>query len=117
MFENFRADLKHFVSLPDPGDTPLRVLRNLLVTQGVWAVAVYRFGRWVHTEAPRAVALPLKLPYLLATKTIEIATGIRLPARATIGPGLYIGHFGGIIVHADTVMGEDCSISPGVTIG
>jgi serine O-acetyltransferase len=40
-----------------------------------------------------------------------------LPRRARIGPGLYIGHFGGITVSPETVMGKDCSISPGVTIG
>jgi serine O-acetyltransferase len=117
MLENFRADLKHFASLGDPGESTSGVFRRMVLTQGVWAVAVYRFGRWVHTDAPRAVALPLKLPYLVATKLIEMATGIRLPARAEIGPGLYIGHFGGIIVHADTVMGENCSLSHGVTVG
>src|SRR5262249_26510584 len=84
---------------------------------GVWAIAVYRFGHWVHCEAPRALALPFKLPYLVAQKAVEITTGISIPARATIGPGLYIGHFGGIILHAETVMGADCSLGSGVVIG
>lgn len=34
-----------------------------------------------------------------------------------IGPGFYIGHFGTIIVSADAVIGKNCNISPGVTIG
>ena len=34
-----------------------------------------------------------------------------------IGPGLYIGHFGGIIVSSAAVIGENCNISHGVTIG
>src|SRR6266702_3721166 len=117
MFDNLKADLARFVSLPGGGDTHLERVRNLVQCQGVWAVTVYRFGHWVHTAAPRAVALPCKLPYLVAQKLVEITTGIRLPARATIGPGLYIGHFGGIIVHADAVLGAGCSMTSGVVIG
>ena len=117
MLDDFRADLRHFTGLKGSGDTRLARMRNLLSSQGVWAAAVYRFGLWVHCQAPRPIALPLKLPYLVAQKLVEIATGIRIPARATIGPGLYIGHFGGIILHADTVMGRACSLSPGVVIG
>jgi serine O-acetyltransferase len=48
---------------------------------------------------------------------IEILTGIYLPAAADVGPGLYIGHFGGIVVGADVTMGSNCNISQGVTIG
>jgi serine O-acetyltransferase len=48
---------------------------------------------------------------------IEALTGISLPARTRIGKGLYIGHFGGIIVSPDVVLGERCSISQGVTLG
>lgn len=34
-----------------------------------------------------------------------------------IGPGLYIGHFGTIIVNEAAIIGRNCNISPGVTIG
>jgi len=117
MLENLRADLAHFVGLEDAATTRLARARKLVMTQGVWAVAVFRFGHWLHTDAARPLAVPLKLPYLVAQKLIEIGTGIRIPARATIGPGLYIGHFGGIILHADTVMGAGCRLSPGVVVG
>ena len=36
---------------------------------------------------------------------------------AEIGKGLYIGHFCGIFVHDDVVLGEYCSLSQGVSIG
>lgn len=115
MFANFREDLGRFLALP--GSRGLTRARELALTQGVWAVVVYRFGHWIHTEAPPAIAAPLKLPYLVASKLVEIATGIRVPARARIGPGFYIGHFGSIILHHDTVMGARCSVTTGVTIG
>lgn len=43
--------------------------------------------------------------------------GIELPILSRVGPGLYIGHYGGIVVNADAVLGANCNLSHGVTIG
>ncbi len=43
--------------------------------------------------------------------------GISIPTSTKIGGGFYIGHFGGIIVNKDTVIGKNCNISQGVTLG
>ena len=43
--------------------------------------------------------------------------GIDIPFSANIGSGFYIGHFGGIIVNETAVIGINCNISQGVTIG
>lgn len=43
--------------------------------------------------------------------------GIEIPPQTRIGPGLYIGHFGGLVVHPGTVIGRNCNLSQGVTIG
>jgi len=48
---------------------------------------------------------------------VETLTGISLPTGCQIGNGLYIGHFTGIFLHDDVVMGEHCNLSQGVTIG
>ena len=50
-------------------------------------------------------------------RLIETAVGITLPVTADIGPGLRIWHFGNIVVHADVVMGANCTLRHGVTIG
>src|SRR5262245_26787656 len=98
-----RADLERHLSLMDPGLSRLARLAALAETQGVWASAVYRFGRWTRREAPRPLRAPLRLAYRVAAKLVEVAAGIQLPASAEVGPGLYLGHFGQIIVHPDTV--------------
>ena len=36
---------------------------------------------------------------------------------ATIGPGLYVGHFGGINISGAAKIGRNCFISQGITIG
>lgn len=43
--------------------------------------------------------------------------GIELPRKTKVGEGLYIGHFGGIIISSATIIGDYCNISQGVTIG
>ena len=55
------------------------------------------------------------LKYILHKKAITY--GIDLVAKTNIGKGLYIGHYGGIVINPKTIMGENCNISQGVTIG
>ena len=43
--------------------------------------------------------------------------GFQIPYDTNIGPGFYIGHFGTIIVNKLVVIGKNCNIAPGVTIG
>lgn len=43
--------------------------------------------------------------------------GIDIPITQKIGRGLYIGHFGGIVVGADVIIGKNCNLSHGVTLG
>jgi serine O-acetyltransferase len=43
--------------------------------------------------------------------------GISIPYNTRIGPGLYIGHHGGIVVNVQATIGADCNLNHGVTIG
>ncbi len=42
---------------------------------------------------------------------------IQIPRRTKIGYGLHIGHFGSIVINPDAVIGNNCNISQGLTIG
>jgi serine O-acetyltransferase len=117
MLEMLRADLARYLELVGTPMGRLRQLRALAEAQGVWATVVYRFGQWSNERAPRPLRRLCKAGYLVAFKLTEMATGISLPAHARIGRGLYVGHFGGIVVHTDVVIGDHCSLSHGVTIG
>ena len=110
MFPNLSADIKRYIK--EPKDNIY-----LIFEQGVWAIVVYRFGRWTRTVKIPLVSLVFKIISFLLFKSIEIITGISLPVSAEIGKGLYIGHFGCIILHSNVKMGENCSIVTGVTIG
>lgn len=43
--------------------------------------------------------------------------GFDISPTASIGPGLYIGHFGGVVISPYTVLGRSINIAQGVTIG
>jgi serine O-acetyltransferase len=94
-------------------------LKKIILTQAIWALIVYRTGSWCVRNKKRLghVALFL-LPLLtICQKLVEVATGIEIPFTAKIGKGLYIGHFGQIIISPQAILGECCNISQGVTIG
>ena len=43
--------------------------------------------------------------------------GFEISATTSIGPGLYIGHFGGVVISPYAVLGSNVNIAHGVTIG
>ena len=53
----------------------------------------------------------------LAYRHAMFKYGISIPYKTTIGKGFYIGHFGGIVINSDTIIGNNVNISQGVTIG
>lgn len=85
--------------------------------QGVWALVVYRFGRWRYGVRPAFLRKPLSLIYKFLKITVQILTGIDIPCETRIGRRLVIEHFGGIVVSGDTVIGDDVVLRHGVTIG
>ena len=90
----------------------------LFFTQGFWASCQYRIAHYcfrkLRWQPFRAIVLGFMLCW---QKAIEMATGISLPASCQIGHSFYVGHFGGIIVNAQAVIGSHCNIAQGVTIG
>lgn len=87
-----------------------------LRTPGVHAVVVYRFGQWAKAM-PVALRLLLDPLYLFLNFLVKVLWGIDLPRGCSIGPGLYIGHFGGITISSKAVIGGNCNLSQDVTIG
>lgn len=53
--------------------------------------------------------------FLLLKKSIRF--GFQISPYATIGKGLYIGHFGTVIVSNDAILGDNVNLSPNVIIG
>ncbi len=113
MLLKFKEDLKKYKQYSSSNSLVL-----LFTQQGLWALFVYRISNAIYTSTmPKLFKRVLLMPCLVFQKCIEIVTGISLPYSAVLGERFYIGHFGGIIINANTVIGDNCNISQGVTIG
>ena len=95
------------------GDT---ALRTVFLTQGFWASTIYRVCRAARSCGGfwSALARPFTA---VAQKLVEVVTGISIPWQCEIGEGLYIGHYGSIILAPEARIGHNCSLAQNVTIG
>jgi serine O-acetyltransferase len=119
MFERFRRDLQRLFDLDGANGaaTVSAKLRVLFHSPQIQAIAVYRFGHWVNENVKtRALKVPLKVVYHSLDKATHALWGIHIDDGADIGPGLYIGHPGDLIV-GPVKMGTDCNLSSGTLIG
>lgn len=114
MFETLREDFKRYHHVAKQSGPRFAGLRAALA-YGFLAVALYRYGRWTRTISPWLLSLPFKVLYLLLKVPLELTLGIDISSNCAIGPGLYIGHFGGVFVHCDA--GRNLSLGQDVTLG
>jgi serine O-acetyltransferase len=98
--------------------TGARSALSVALTQGFWASAVFRLSHYALGRFTfPGLRVIVNALCLIFQKCVEVLTGISIPARCDIGPGLYIGHFGGIFIDERCRLGENCNIAQGVTIG
>jgi len=83
---------------------------------GFRALAVHRFGNYrMHVKRPFRVGLTLL--YRFMHQYVRNHYGVEVPFSARIGRRVVIEHQGGIVIHGDSVIGDECVIRQGVTLG
>lgn len=95
----------------------LRVAQEGVFSLGFWALQVYRLGHLRYRFKSRLVRYPLAVVHLVLSKLAEIVCGVTIGVSAKVGKRLVIEHSGAIVVHGNAVIGDDCIIRQGVTIG
>lgn len=73
-----------------------------------------RFCAYTHAQPFWRILFPFAW---LVYYRLQIKYGIAISFKANIGPGLYIGHHGGIVTNEEMVIGINCNLSHDVTIG
>lgn len=92
--------------------------KDLWLNPAVWAIAVHRLGHWLYFDKPNPlIAIPLKVVFFFANLFCEVVMEMHLDAQATIGPGFYIAHIGGVHINPAAVIGRNCDLTHHVTIG
>lgn len=94
---NFSTLIFVFISHPIPGLKFLTIFRLTQYYRRKNRVLFYFFFLWL--------------------RNLKVKYGFDISYRTQIGKGLYIGHFGNIVIHGDSIIGENCNISQGITIG
>mgnify|MGYP006276992285 CR=1 FL=1 len=85
--------------------------------QSLWALAVYRFGRRMDERPDSLLAKACDRVYWLLFRILETVTGVSFTKAVAIGPGMRIFHFGNIFIHSGVVIGANCTLRQGVTVG
>jgi serine O-acetyltransferase len=84
---------------------------------GFRAVAVHRFGVWRMKVEPKILRAPFSILYRALFRKVRNTYGIELPYSVQLGRRVIIEHQSAIVIHGDCVIGDDCIIRQGVTMG
>jgi serine O-acetyltransferase len=77
----------------------------------------YRFMIFYRVCNKTSKSNPIGLLARIWYKRLQVKYGYQIPFTAKIGKGLFLGHFGNIVINQGVSMGENCNIAQGVTLG
>lgn len=90
-------------------------LKTLLLVPGFTYTFWFRAATYLSKRSILGMTVGVGARFML--RHLMHKYGIYLPRGTKVGPGFYIGHYGQIVIHEATVMGRNCNVSQGVTIG
>ena len=82
----------------------------LLTNQGIHAILSYRIAHWLYYNNFRFLAK-------IVSQISRFFTGIEIHPACFIGRGLLIDHGMGVVIGETAIIGDDCTIFHGVTLG
>lgn len=104
----FKEDLKRYGSTNS----------NFFLEEPSWIIiGLYRICKWIRSIRFRPLKVFLNILFLPWYMFFSIFLGIHIPRSAMIGPGLRIYHYGCIVINHQAVIGSNCTLRQGVTIG
>jgi serine O-acetyltransferase len=103
----FRADLVA-VAKRDPACS--RLIEPLLYFKGFHALEIYRIAHWLFGSGRKDFALYLQS---LSSRFLQVD----IHPAAQIGRGIMLDHATGIVIGETAVVGDNCSMLHGVTLG
>ncbi len=106
-----------FARYVDPRWSSFRKFRRFLSVKELWVIYLFRMGNYIYEEAPRPLAMFLKLFWKPWNDWVSTLLDTHLMPTTRIGPGLYIGHTGGIWINPAAKLGSYCNIGQGVVVG
>lgn len=84
---------------------------------GFRAIAAHRFGDWRMRVQPRWLRAPLSILYRMLYRHVRNVYGIDLPYTVQLGRRVVIEHQGAIVIHGNSIIGDETILRQGVTLG
>ncbi len=107
MFRTLRYNIQ---AIKERDPAARRGLEVLLLYSGLHAVMIHRPAHFLYRHHWFFLAR-------LLSQVSRFFTGIEIHPGATIGKGLFIDHGMGVVIGETTVIGDDCTIYQGATLG
>ncbi len=107
MFRQLRDDIR-LVKERDPAAR--NAFEILLTYSGLHAIHHYRVAHWFYKHKMFTLAR-------MISQSSRFFTGIEIHPGATIGKGFFIDHGMGVVIGETAVIGDNCLIYQGVTLG
>ncbi|MEG2429699.1 MAG: serine O-acetyltransferase EpsC [Oscillospiraceae bacterium] len=107
MFKRLRYDINAIKNRDPAARNSVEVF---LLYSGLHAIIWYRIAHFFHNHKMLFIAR-------LLSQWAKFFTGIEIHPGATIGKGLFIDHGTGVVIGETTIIGDDCTIYQGVTLG
>lgn len=107
LFKNISYDVKAVLERDPAARSKAEVF---LLYPGIQAVMWHRLAHFFYKKNMKLIARWI-------SQCVRFWTGIEIHPGATIGRGLFIDHGMGVVIGETTVIGDDCTIYQGVTLG
>ncbi len=107
MFDHVKTDIQQITA---PEKNRLTKLGVTLFNLGLHAVLLYRLSRWFYRHHLHPLAV-------VVSYFNSVLTGAQISPRAAIGKGLVVYHPHGLVIGAESVIGEYCTLVHGNVIG
>lgn len=107
MFERFKEDIRTVKSKDPAATSTLGIILNSPGLRAIWA---YRRHHWLWTHGYKALAR------YLSTRSRR-KFGVEIHPGAQIGRRFMIDHGMGVVIGETTIIGDDCLVYQGVTLG
>lgn len=100
--------MKFNLDLPRYGSS---FTKAFLFKPGYRFMVLYRYCNSYSSKSP--IGFLIRIWY----RNIQVKYGFQIPHTCKIGIGLFMGHYGNIIINQKSIIGDNCNIAQGVTIG
>ena len=107
MFSNLREDINSIIERDPAARNGWEVFTCY---PGFQAIMMHRWAHWCWTHS-------LKWPGRFISYLARIITGIEIHPGAQIGRRVFIDHGFGVVIGETAIVGDDCTIYQGVTLG